>query len=103
MNMKITSTHYTTIKSKIFKILPLFEQENSGLPSYINSLIYEFEGLRTFLNDQQDSMMQTIISRLEHFYTDSLTPTPNLELIRNEWHSSMSLIDKMAECGESDE
>lgn len=98
--MKITKTHYETIKGKIFKIFPLFEQQNEGLPSYINSVIYEFEGLRTHLNKQQDSMMQTIISRLEHFYNDSLAPNPDLELIRNEWHSSMNLIDKMSKLGD---
>lgn len=101
--MKITTTHYETIKGKIFKIFPLFEQENEGVSSYINSVIYEFEGLRIHLNKQQDSMMQTIISRLEHFYIDSLAPNPDLELIRSEWHNSMSLIDKMAEHGDGNE
>lgn len=98
--MLITEEHYKTIQGKIFKIMPLFEEENSGLSAYINSVIYEFEGLRKHLNKQQDSMMQTIISILEHFYDDSLAPTPDLIIIRTEWHGIMTLVKKMSEHGD---
>lgn len=99
--MKITNTHYKTIKGKLYKVVPLFEQKNEGLTAYISSIIYEFEGLRVHLNEQQDSMMQTIISRLEHFYMDSLSPDPDLEIIRTEWRNSMNLIGKLAEHGDN--
>jgi len=93
--MEITPKHVEKLKNKVFKILPLFQSENVGLTRYIDSLIYELEGLRNRLNEEQESMMITIISVLEHMYDDSLSPSPDIDIIKREVFSNISLIEKM--------
>lgn len=100
--MIIRKSHYKRLVNKVFKIYPFFTEGNEGLTTYIDSLIYELEGLENMLNDTQASMLVTVISIFEHFYDDSLAPDPDLEVIRREWLNCMSLIDKIADCGDTD-
>ncbi|PAV30170.1 hypothetical protein CIL05_06800 [Virgibacillus profundi] len=99
--MFVTETHVDKLKNKIFKVLYLFEGENEGLTTYIHSVIYELEGLRYRVNPVQDSMLQTLISDLEHMYSDSLEPEPDLATIRREIFGHMSLLDKFFESGDT--
>lgn len=98
--MKITKTHIETVTGKIYKILPLFEDRNSGLTTYIGSLIYELVGMSARLNARQNSMLQTIVDTLEHVYDDSLAPDPDLEIIRREVLGCTNLFKKMFEQGD---
>lgn len=84
----------------MYKVYPFFIENNEGLTTYIDSLIYEFKGRIHDLNDIQASMMQTIIDIHEHFYDDSLAPEPDLHIIRREWLNCMNLIDKISEHGD---
>lgn len=95
-----TEFHTEKLKDKNFKILYLFEEQNEGLSTYIHSFIYELEGLRYRVNRQQDSILQTIISDLEHMYSDSLSPSPDIDIIRREIFGHMSLFNKLFEMGE---
>lgn len=99
--MFITKFHVEKLKDKVFKILYLFEDENEGLTTYIHSVIYELTGLRHRVNPIQDSMLQTMISVLEHMYDDSLSPDPDLEIIRREIFGLMNLLDKLYEHGDT--
>lgn len=95
--------HYERLQGKIFKIFMFFNEGNEGLTTYIDSLIYELEGLESSLNKKQYSILKTVVSILEHFSDDSIAPDPDLGVIRREWLNCMSLIDKMAEHGDYDE
>lgn len=99
----IRKSHFENLKNKVFKIYPFFTEKNEGLTTYIDSLIYEFQGLEHNLNDVQASMLQTIISIFEHFYDDSLSPDPDLQVIRREWLNCLNLLDKIAEHGDYNE
>lgn len=99
--MAIRNSHYNNLKNKMFKIYPFFVEGNSGLTTYLNSLIYELEGLETRLNDTQASMLMTILSILEHFYDDSIAPDPDLNIVRREWLHCINLIDKIAKHGDT--
>lgn len=98
--MKITIAHIETVTGKIWKVLPLFEDKNSGLTAYIGSLIYELEGLSVRLDPQQESMLQTITDVLRHVYDDSLVPDPDLKIIRREILGCTSLFNKIFEFGD---
>lgn len=101
--MFITETHVEKIKNKVFKVLYLFEGRNEGLTTYIHSTMYELEGLRNRVNPIQDSMLQSIISGLEHMYDDSIAPDPDISIIRREIMGYMNLLDKFYEHGDSHE
>lgn len=99
--MFLTKFHVEKLKDKVFKILYLFEDKNEGLPTYIHSTIYEFEGLRHRVNPVQESMLLTTISVLEHIYDDSLSPDPDLEVIKREIFGLVSLLDKLYKHGDT--
>lgn len=98
--MEITETYVNTLKSKTFKIIPLFEDGNSGITNYIGSYIYELKGLTNLLDKKQESMLISIVAILENMYTDSLEPVPDIKSIRREVFGCMSLFDKILKCGE---
>lgn len=98
--MKITETHIKTVTGKIWKILPLFESENEGITTYIDSLIYELEGLATRLNEQQGSMLQSITDVLRRVRKESTLSEPDLTTIRREVLSCTSLFNKIFEQGD---
>lgn len=100
--MEIRDVHYKRLQGKVYKIFMFFTEGNEGLTTYIDSLIYELEGLDHRLNDKQHSILVTVISLLEHFYDDSLSPDPDLKTIRREWLNCMSLLDKIAKYGDSE-
>lgn len=99
----ITNYHIKTMTGKIYKILPLFQEENEGLTTYISSLIYELEGLSERVDEKQNSMLQTIIDVLEHVYNDSLAPNPDINIVRREILNCTNLFQKMFERSGSDE
>lgn len=100
--MKIRKSHYNKLIDKVYKVYPFFTEGNEGLTTYINSLIYEFEGLEHRLNDTQASILVTIICIFEHFYDDSLAPNPDLKVIRREWLNCMNLLEKISNHGDTD-
>lgn len=98
--MEVTLRHMKTIQGKIFKLLPLFQNENEGLTKYIGSLIYELKGLQYYLDGQEESMLISIVSILESMYDDSIEPKPDLILIKREIFGLTNLMDKIIECGD---
>lgn len=101
--MYIRDKHYKRLQGKIFKVFMFFDEGNDGLTTYISSLIRELRGLDYYLNDDQHSVLATILSLLEIIYDDSLAPNPDLKIVRRDWLNCMSLIEKIAELGDSDE
>lgn len=98
--MEITKKHIETVTGKIWKILPLFEDKNEGVGVYIDSLIYELEGLSNRLNEQQNSMLQSITDVLRRLGEESVVPEPDLKVIRREVLGCTSLFNKMFKHGD---
>lgn len=98
--LAITDLHIKKMTGKIFKVLPLFQEENEGLTIYIGSLLYELEGFSERLNEQQNSVLQSIVDILENVYNDSLAPSPDIMIIRREVLNCVSLFKKMFELGD---
>lgn len=92
--------HTERVKGKIFKVLPLFQEGNKGLTSYIGSLIYELNGMSERLNERQESMLRSIIDVLEEVYNDSIAPNPDMETVRKEILNCVSLFQKLSEYGD---
>ena len=94
IKIAITPSHVNYLRKKVFKILPLFEEENKGLSKYIYSLIYEIYGLRSLVGEDYKPQFDSILSILSHLYEDSSKANIDLVLIRSEVFHCSDLIKK---------
>jgi hypothetical protein len=98
--MRLTVEYVNTLKNKVFKILPLFESNNIGLPQYIDSLIYEIYGLQYVIEKEYHYAITTLNSILEHFYDDSVQPEVDIKQIRREVLHCLDFIEKSFKVGD---
>ena len=49
-NKKLVEYFEVKNVNSVFKILPLYEENNANLDSYISSLIIELDGLESYIN-----------------------------------------------------
>ncbi|MCP1159440.1 hypothetical protein [Bacillus infantis] len=95
--MGINEKYIATLKNKVYKILPLFEESNSGLPQYLDSLIFEIYGLQYLVNEEEHHILISLICILEHFYDDCIQPDTDIPTIKREVFHCLDLIDKSSE------
>ena len=92
--MEISKSYIDKLKDRLFKILPLMEEKNEGITSYIDSLSYEIYGLQYLIDENAQPLIITILSILEHLYDDSLQPEINLRQVKRELFHCLDLIEK---------
>ncbi|MGM7720496.1 hypothetical protein [Metabacillus sp. Hm71] len=92
--MELTKEYVKSLKDKFYKLLCLFEERNTGLTQYIDSLNYEIYGLQYLVDKDKTQSVISLICILEHFYDDSLHPEVDLKVIRREIFHCMDLIEK---------
>lgn len=101
-NKKLYINHLQDIKSSIFKILPLCEEKNTHIDSYISGIIHELKGFpRTheeLFNDDSTSWYVKVMSNLYAFHEDytvsELHSNDGIERVRSIVFTLLSLIDK---------
>lgn len=95
MNNNLTN-HLEKLIDKVFKILPLYEDKNLGLLSYVESLIYELNGLdRVFDIRSVDSEYRSLLSTLETIADDAIALGNSVDVIRSEVFKCLSIIKTM--------
>lgn len=92
--MKISKLYIKKLKNRIFKILPLFEEKNEGIATYIDSIIYEVYGLQYVVEEEVKPLIISILSILKHFHDDSLKSDVNIRQIKREVFHCLDLIEK---------
>lgn len=84
------------LKDRIFKILPLFEENNEGLFHYINSLLFELNGLQYVISGlHQSSNYISLLSSIESLLDESLEQTKEIKFIRSEVFRLIGIIEKL--------
>ena len=101
-NDKIFKDYIDRITDRLFKILPLFEENNEGLSVYIQSLIFELNGLPYVVwgIEQLDSDYINLLATLESLYDESVVMCDQEEthnLIRREVFKSMNIVKVIGE------
>ncbi len=92
--IKITPEHVKYLRKKVFKILPLFEQQNLGLSKYIHSFIYKLDGFRRLVDQDKLPQFDSALSILIHLYEDSFKENVDLVIIKREVLHCSDLIKK---------
>jgi hypothetical protein len=105
MNIKQDSTLYisylTVVKDRVFKILPLIEEENEGLFKYIDSLVFELYGLQYVIHGLIDSHNYlSLLATLEAIQDELIVQNKDFSFIRSEILRSLGTVDKLIQKGE---
>lgn len=90
--------YLVALKSKLFKILPLFEEKNTGIFQYICSLINELHGFQYLVVNKSD--LVTIIATLESLLDEQIAPEYDIQFIKSEVFKCISLTKKLSTKGE---
>ncbi|MGD7047082.1 hypothetical protein FZC83_02365 [Rossellomorea marisflavi] len=92
--------YLTVLKNRVFKILPLAEENNEGLPKYLDSLLFELYGLQYVIDGVKDSHNYiSLMSTLEAVQLEIIEPDIALEFLRSEILKSLNIIDKLLKRG----
>lgn len=83
-------------KSRVFKILPLLEENNEGLYQYIDSLLFELYGIQYVIKDVKGSYPYlSVLATLESMLDETITNNREHLFIRSEVFKMMTLLERL--------
>lgn len=89
--------YFGTLIDRIFKILPLYEEENEGLFKYTHSLLFELYGLQYVVEGMDvDSEYITLLATLESL-SDEVTIFDDSEIVKREVFKCIGVINRIRE------
>lgn len=89
-------SYLETLKNRLFKIIPLFEENNEGIYKYIDSLLFELCGMIYVVEGFKDNgIFLSLIATLESLLDESLAVDYDIPLIRREVFKCLSIIEKL--------
>lgn len=83
---------------RVYKILPIYEnlEHRQSLFNYIQSLLYEFNGLPDYMCEIRiSSDFNILYSTLEEVSNDSLFDDDNSEIVKREIFKSINLVKRI--------
>lgn len=95
--------YLTDLKNRIFKILPLCEEENSEVIKHIESTIFEVRGLFAIIPSAKDSIwnirtISVLSGMIENYSVEQLhSEKIYKKVVRREVFNLLSVIDKEIE------
>jgi hypothetical protein len=92
----VVQSYYETLKNRIFKILPLYEEENIGVSKYIHSLLFELGGVENLIEELNgDVEFISLLATLESLYDESLIGRNNCPLVKREVFKCINIIERI--------
>lgn len=93
-NSPLLISYLHTLKNRLFRILPEYEENNNTLPVYIESLLFEINGLQKIVKDKSyNHIFVTILSILSSLHIE-VTLEDRHSVIKREVFKCISLVDK---------
>jgi hypothetical protein len=100
-NDVIFQEYLSELIGKFFKILPLFEQKNSNLSKYLNSLQFELEGVSKLVIDKQGyGKLVSVLGILKSVLDKNSDGDIDVSTIRSEVFKCMRIIESLLNKGE---
>lgn len=93
-----TVNYLKILINRVYKILPLYEnpEHRKFLFNYIQSLLYEFDGMPDYMeNIRTSSDFNILYFTLEEISNDSLFDDDNCENVRREVFKSINLVKRI--------
>lgn len=84
------------LKGRVFKILPLLEEDNVGVEKYIASLLFELNGLKNvILKLDNNHHYITLLATLEEIYSETVLKDYDISCLRSEILKSINVVNKL--------
>ncbi|MFQ3543650.1 hypothetical protein Q7A53_06160 [Halobacillus rhizosphaerae] len=83
------------VVNNVFKILPLFEEENVGVKTYIESLLFELYGLEEVIKLDQSFEYVSLLSTLESIKKEIYKKDSKKKIIKRETFKCLNLIKNL--------
>ncbi|AHC94253.1 hypothetical protein T548_0176 [Lactococcus phage phiL47] len=80
--------------NSVFKILPLYEENNANLDSYISSLIIELDGLESYINYKLSEFV-TLIAVISSLQNET-KKTANQDIVKREVFKAIEISKSLA-------
>lgn len=96
-NNKMLSAYLDTLIDSVFKILPLYEEENIGLEVYVESLLFELKGLSKAIKIEDSYEYISLLSTLESIKQEVVSEESEKSVIKREVFKSISTIKDFLE------
>ncbi|MEK5036303.1 hypothetical protein MKY96_33160 [Paenibacillus sp. FSL R7-0302] len=105
MKSKLFSNYSSALVDRVYKILPLYEEKNEGLFAYVQSLIYELEGLYWAVEGVRDNPdYLTLVGTLESLSEDVMFfDMGDHSVVKREVFKCLEVVKKIKTTSESGE
>jgi hypothetical protein len=95
---KLTKSYLKTLVDRVFKILPMYEEKNETLFTYIQSLLYELGGFQELVDGiEKQSDFVSLLATLEALSTDSVFFDAEASHMKRETFKCINLIKRIEE------
>lgn len=95
MNDKKLIIYLNTIVNSVFKILPLYEEQNVGVITYIESLIFELDGLQDVITVKYSYEYLSLLSNLASIKKEVEKNDSSKLVIKREVFKCINIIKNM--------
>ena len=93
-NEKLT-TYLNSVVNSVFKILPLWEEQNVGVSTYIESLLFELYGLEEVVALENSPEYISLLSTLESVKKEVSKKDSKKSIIKREVFKCINIIKNM--------
>jgi hypothetical protein len=94
-NTKRLSTYLNTVVNSVFKILPLYEEDNVGLETYVESLLFELYGLDKVVSMDNSYEYISLLSTLESVKMEVVKEDSKKTTVKREVFKCINIIKNM--------
>lgn len=88
-------SYLNTVVNSVFKILPLYEEKNIGVASYIESLLFELYGLEEAVTVSHSYEYISLLSTLESIKKEIKSDDGKKQTIKREVFKCINIIKNM--------
>lgn len=103
MNNKKLSIYLNSVVNSVFKILPLYEEQNEGVTTYVESLIFELDGLQDIIMIEHSYEYISLLSTLSSVKKELEKENNRKPIIKREVFKCINIIKNMVGKLEEDE
>lgn len=87
--------YLNSVVNSVFKILPLYEEKNIGVYSYIESLLFELDGLEQAVDITHSYEYISLLSTLESIKKEVESQDSRKHIIKREVFKCINIIKNM--------
>lgn len=87
--------YLNSIVNSVFKILPLYEEQNVGVEIYVESLLFELYGLKEAVEIQHSYEYISLLSTLESVKIEMMKENSKKSVVKREIFKCINIIKNM--------